>query len=233
MNEPTIISLSGLAISFIPVTIVIYFLYRWSLDYKRSSYATARMLLQLLVIGYFLEFVFAANLWIVLSLLTVMVLIASWIALGVIPDRRVQLYLQSLLAIGISGSLVLVLMLKGVMQIDSWHVPQIIIPIAGMIFANTMNAISLAADKYYADDLYLSDYIAARNGALRTALIPITNSFFAMGLVAIPGMMTGQILSGVSPLIAARYQIMVMCMIYGASGIGTILFLVFLKKKTV
>lgn len=231
-SGPTIISLSGLAISFVPVCIVIYFLYRWSLDYTHSAYATARMLLQLLVIGYFLEFVFAANLWTITFLLAVMMLIASWIALGVVPKRRLQLYSQALLSIGISGILVLILMLKGVMQIDSWHAPRIIIPIAGMIFANTMTAISLAADKYYADDLYLKNYVKARNGALRTALIPITNSFFAMGLVAIPGMMTGQILSGVSPLIAARYQIMVMCMIYGASGIGTILFLSFLKKKS-
>ena len=54
----------------------------------------------------------------------------------------------------------------------------------------------------------------------------MTNSLFAVGLVALPGMMTGQILSGVSPLIASRYQIMVMCMIFAAAGISTVIFLV-------
>ena len=66
----------------------------------------------------------------------------------------------------------------------------------------------------------------ARAVALKAALIPITNSLFAVGLVSLPGMMTGQILSGVSPFIAARYQIMVMCMIFGAAGISAALFLV-------
>ena len=69
------------------------------------------------------------------------------------------------------------------------------------------------------------DYTTARDTAMQTALIPIINSLFAVGLVSLPGMMTGQILSGVSPLIAVRYQIMVMAMIFGASGIATAVFL--------
>ena len=66
--------------------------------------------------------------------------------------------------------------------------------------------------------------------ALRTALIPIINSLLAVGLVSLPGMMTGQILSGVSPLIAVRYQIMVMCMIFGSAGITSAIFLHLIKK---
>jgi putative ABC transport system permease protein len=61
------------------------------------------------------------------------------------------------------------------------------------------------------------------------SIVPITNSLFAVGLVSLPGMMTGQILSGVSPLIAARYQIMVMCMIYGSAGISSCCFLKLVK----
>jgi len=60
---------------------------------------------------------------------------------------------------------------------------------------------------------------------MQAALIPIINALFAVGLVSLPGMMTGQILSGVSPLVAVRYQIMVMAMIFGASGIATAVFL--------
>ncbi|MEP1779528.1 ABC transporter permease, partial [Reichenbachiella sp.] len=75
------------------------------------------------------------------------------------------------------------------------------------------------------------DYTEARNTALRAALIPITNSLFAVGLVSLPGMMTGQILSGVSPLIAVRYQIMVMCMAFGSAGISVALFLVLVKTN--
>jgi putative ABC transport system permease protein len=60
-------------------------------------------------------------------------------------------------------------------------------------------------------------------------MIPVTNSLFAVGLVSLPGMMTGQILSGVSPLIAAKYQIVIMCMVFGASGLSASLYLLWAK----
>jgi putative ABC transport system permease protein len=65
----------------------------------------------------------------------------------------------------------------------------------------------------------------ARDTAFQTAMIPVVNALFAVGLVSLPGMMTGQILSGVSPLIAARYQIVVMCMIFASAGMSTAIFL--------
>ena len=76
----------------------------------------------------------------------------------------------------------------------------------------------------------LVTYKEARNTAMQASLIPIINSLFAVGLVSLPGMMTGQILSGVSPLIAVRYQIMVMTMIFGSSVISTAIFLTLIKK---
>ena len=74
-----------------------------------------------------------------------------------------------------------------------------------MIFANAMNSVSLAADRLEAEIGRDIEYNQARNIAFRASLIPITNSLFAVGLVSIPGMMTGQILSGVSP--AYRCQV--------------------------
>ena len=71
----------------------------------------------------------------------------------------------------------------------------------------------------------------ARLTAYQAAMIPVINSLFAVGLVSLPGMMTGQILSGVSPLIASRYQIMVMCMIFSAAGISTAVFLAFVRHR--
>ena len=94
-----------------------------------------------------------------------------------------------------------------------------------MIFANAMNSVSLAAERLEAETERNVPYDQARNIALRASLTPITNSLFAVGLVSLPGMMTGQILSGVSPLIAVRYQIMVMCMIFGSAGISAACFL--------
>ena len=109
--------------------------------------------------------------------------------------------------------------------------PRYTVPIAGMIFASSMNGISLAAERLQAEMDRNIDYVSARGISLRAALIPITNSLFAVGLVSLPGMMTGQILSGISPLIAVRYQIMVMCMIFSAVGLSSYLFLVLVRSK--
>jgi putative ABC transport system permease protein len=88
-----------------------------------------------------------------------------------------------------------------------------------------MTSVSLAAERHFSEIEKGVPYEEARRTALGAALIPITNSMLAVGLVALPGMMTGQILSGVDPLMAVRYQILVMCMIYAACGLAAAAFL--------
>ncbi len=100
-----------------------------------------------------------------------------------------------------------------------------------MIFANSMNTVSLAAERFETEISTGRNYYEVRAIALQTSLIPMINSLFAVGIVSLPGMMTGQILSGVSPIIAAQYQIMVMCMIFGSGGISAALYLTFLKTE--
>jgi putative ABC transport system permease protein len=94
-----------------------------------------------------------------------------------------------------------------------------------MIFASAMNTVSLAAERLEAEIGRGVARKEARRLAYSAALIPLLNILFAVGLVSLPGMMTGQILSGISPLIAVRYQIMVMCMLTGASGISAAIYL--------
>ena len=122
-------------------------------------------------------------------------------------------------------------MTQAVLNLHPWYLPSYVIPLAGMIFANSMNSISLAGERLQAELARDISYKKGRTIALKAALIPITNSLLAVGLVSLPGMMTGQILSGVSPLIAARYQIMVMCMIFGAAGLSTVCFLVLMRRQ--
>ena len=88
-----------------------------------------------------------------------------------------------------------------------------------------MNTVSLAAERFAAEISRGADGLESRRLAYRASLIPLMNALLAVGLVSLPGMMTGQILSGVEPLIAVRYQIMVMCMLTGASGIAAALYL--------
>ncbi len=190
------------------------------------------MLLQLLVIGYLLTFLFnVGKAWIVLSALSVMILAASWISLRTIPGHRVTLFGIALVSVFFGGGAVLAVVIFGVLDLDPWFAPHFVIPLAGMIFGGSMNSISLGGERLKVEMERGEPYLAARATALKTALIPITNSLYAVGLVSLPGMMTGQILSGVSPLVAVRYQIMVMCMLLAATGFSAILFLWLIRRR--
>ena len=227
MNESiTFIPYPRLLIIFIPVALVTYILYAWYLDWKNSIYALIRMLIQLMIIGYFLTYIFLSNdSLIVLIILISMVFIASWIALGTIPKHRSRLLQYAFISIMIGGGLTLLLVTQFVLKLDPWYMPRYMIPMAGMIFASSMNGVSLAAERLQAELERNINYDKAKGIALKASLIPITNSLFAVGLVSLPGMMTGQILSGISPHVAVRYQIMVMCMIFSAVGLSSYLFL--------
>ncbi len=226
MSSIANIDLFNLGIAFIPVLVVILILYLWSLEAGNAVYAFMRMLGQLLLAGYVLTFLFATeHSLVVMTVLAVMVVAASWIALGAIKEHRGFIFSRALVAIAVGGGCVLLLITQGVLGLEPWYEPRLMIPLAGMIFAAAMNAVSLAAERLYAELGRGVAYVEARNTAFHAALIPVVNSLFAVGLVSLPGMMTGQILSGVSPLIAARYQIMVMCMLFGATGLSVTLFL--------
>jgi putative ABC transport system permease protein len=225
------ITLYDLAVGFIPVVITLAIILGWSLSIKTALISIGRMLLQLLLIGYALNFIFSTeNSAIVTLVLSGMLLAASWISLSPVEHRSARLYVYSLVAISVSGILTLAVTTQGVLHLSPWYQPSVIIPIAGMIFSTSMNTVSLSAERFFAEYEREQDYSRCRNTAYQAAMIPMFNSLLAVGLVSLPGMMTGQILSGVEPLVAARYQIMVMLMVFGASGISAALFLQLLKS---
>lgn len=193
---------------------------RWQLKARYALYANGRMLVQLIAIGYVLNFIFDTDQpLVVAAVLVVMVLVASAIALRPLTARNARRYVLTLSAIGGIGVAMLVIVTQWVLDLDRWFEPRFVIPLAGMVFSNAMNTTSLAAERYESEIENARDTSEARRIALDAALIPQINALLAVGLVALPGMMTGQILSGVDPLIAVRYQIMVMCMLFGASGL--------------
>ena len=225
------ISLARLSIELIPIFVVVAIIYKWQLSYGKALYAIARMLLQLLLIGYVLIFIFQADkYWIVLSVLVVMICASSWIAMGVAGNHRTKLFRWALLSIFVGGGTNLLVVTQGVLVLQPWYEARYVVPLAGMIFANAMNTLSLAIERLNSELTRNTDYNKARNIAFQTSLIPVINSLFAVGVVSLPGMMTGQILSGVSPLVAVRYQIVVMCMIFSSAGISSALFLSLARK---
>ena len=206
---------------------------RWSLDWKKPFHATYRMLIQLTLIGYVLKHIFTSDTpSFILMILISMVFISAYIALGVVEKDRFNLFGIAILAIAIGGGFNLLIVTKFILVLDPWFQPRYLIPLAGMIFSSSMNGVSLAVERLYAELSRKVTYKIARGLALKAALLPIINSLFAVGLVSLPGMMTGQILSGISPLIAVRYQIVVMCMIFSSVGLSSYLFLTLNNKNT-
>ena len=220
------IPLRELSIMFIPTVYLLVIMYRWQLKAWVAVYANIRMIFQLLLAGYFLTYIFDTTQPIIIILLVVLMIgVATWITLRSFEGYEAKPYLIVLISIGGPGLILLFIVTQLVLEMPRWFEPNLVIPIAGMIFANSMNTVSLAAERFESEFKRGVSYIVARQTALDAALIPQINSLFAVGLVALPGMMTGQILSGIDPNIAVRYQIMVMCMVFGSGGIAAFTYL--------
>ena len=141
------------------------------------------------------------------------------------------------LSLFVSSFSVTVMALVLVIGTTPWYAPQYAIPLLGMILGNTMNGISLGLDRLTQDATQGRHIIEtrlalgqtwqqaisdSRREAIRVGLIPIINAMSAAGIVSLPGMMTGQILAGTPPVEAVRYQILVMFLIAGGTGFGTV-----------
>ncbi len=230
MDQISFIPLAKLMLGFIPVITLLGIMYFWGLKISNSIYANFRMLIQLLLIGYILTFIFETNEPIIIALVVLfMILMSAWIAMQPLKEKGVYPFVIIFISLALSGLAVLFLISQFIVDLPRWFEPRFVVPIAGMIFANSMNTVSLAGERFFIEKDRGKDYLGSRKIALETALIPQVNALFAVGLVSLPGMMTGQILSGIEPLMAARYQIMVMCMIFSTAGLSAVTYMAFKK----
>jgi putative ABC transport system permease protein len=225
------------AASLVVVSAVISLLLRLGLE-KRLIMAAVRTVVQLMLLGLVLRWVFAAGQWyFVVSLMATMTLIAGWAAVSRVERRYAGLLLDSVLAIWVSSWCVTAVALFHVVGVEPWYRPQYAIPLLGMILHNTLNGISLGMDRFSSElavkraevetllALGATRWEAARGviqEAVRTGMIPTINSMVVIGIVSIPGMMTGQLLAGVEPLQAGMYQMVIMFFIAAGASLGTV-----------
>jgi putative ABC transport system permease protein len=221
------IPLINLLYSLIPLLIVAFFYNKWANNKSEIVYATIRMIIQLLLVGYILIYLFKEkNIYIGICILIFMLLVSSWISLRNTQDKSLFHFSKIALSIGISSFLHLILIINFILDLDEFYEPKYVIPIAGMLLANAMNVLSLTIERFDKELSRNESFEEARRTAFKSALIPQINSLLAVGLVSLPGMMTGQILSGVDPLIAVRYQIMIMATILSSAGISLIIYFI-------
>ena len=199
-----------------------------------------RMIAQLLLVGLVLKTVFTlSSPWLTLLVAAVMVTFAGreiWAR----QDRR----LRGVWGFGLggtsmllAGTMVTVFALTTQIQPTPWWSPQFALPLFGMILGNTMTGVSLGLDTLHGALYTERAAIEARlllgssrwqavstalQRAVRSGFTPIINSMAATGVVSLPGMMTGQILSGVDPQEAVKYQILITLLIGGATGMGVL-----------
>ena len=239
----TILDLSwwqlGLALLLVVVVAVISLRQRLGLE-RDLLVGTVRTILQLYLVGLILAAVFSAARWYwVLVILVVMTAVATHAAVARLAKPIPGVYWIAAAALTISTAATLAYVIGVVVRPTPWWEPQYVIPIAGMILGNSMTSAALAGDRLQADLFTRRDEIEARlalgfsgreavqplvRAALRAAMIPTVNGMMTVGVVQLPGMMTGQILAGASPLTAIRYQIVVVFMLAVATALGSLLF---------
>ena len=204
---------------------------------KDLFWSGLRMFVQLLVVGYVLHLIFALKTPLpVLLILIVMVGFAVQTIGARVKTKMPHFYrvVGTAILFGCGGMTFFFCSL--VIGLEPWYDPRYLIPLAGMIIGNSMTGASLAVERLAAEFRERRDEIetglclggsiqavseTAVSSAFRAALIPSVNAMAAMGLVFLPGMMTGQILSGTEPLIAVKYQIAIMCVITGSVSLTT------------
>lgn len=227
MNEGVIpISIARIALSLVPLVLLGWIYHRSNRGGGLILYATGRMLVQLFLMGFVLVFIFQIeSALMIIPVLVFILSISSWIALRPLGLRNAKRYGRIFVSVGIACGGMLFYVLFLVIEASPLYQPRYFIPLAGMIFANAMTAISLAGERFDDERSRGVNVDQALAAAFKAALIPQVNAFLAVGLVSLPGMMTGQIIAGVDPLLAVRYQIVVMAMIFGSAGLSVALFL--------
>ncbi len=224
------------ALLLIPASII-YFLKLPLL--KSMIIAVTRMSVQLLFIGVYLKYLFERNaLWLNILWMIIMMLIAN-IALINRGKFNFRLFLPPLFISALMSAFTLTLIFVGlIIRPETFMDSRYLIPIFGMILGNVMNSNFLACERFYRGiqdnkkEFMTRLMLGASNQeaanaymlpALNASLSPMIMTISTIGLVSLPGMMTGQILGGSSPMIAISYQIAIMIMIFVSMTLSTFL----------
>ena len=243
MNDPAYIVLSWPDIAIASVFVIVNAILSIAMQlniHRRLLIAAARMVVQLALMALVLTWIFSivSLFWTAVCAL-VMILFAGR-EISARQERPLSGWWSYGLGTGsmmVGSVLVTVFGLVASLHSHPWYEPKYAIPLLGMILGNTMSGISLGlqsittglvsqragveAQLMLGATRYEAMLPAIRR-ALRSALMPIINSMSVLGIVSLPGMMTGQILGGVPPGDAAKYQILIMLLIAGGTGIGAV-----------
>lgn len=206
---------------------------------KNLLIATLRGIIQLIVVGFLLDSVFEIKQpLVIVGIILLMSLIAAREAKNRVREKVPYVLPIMWLSVAVGTVAIVAYTTFLVIQPEIWYSPQYLIPLAGMILGNSMNGAAIAAERFTQDLVKRSREIETylclgatpqqaianyQADAIRAAMIPTINTMMVAGVVSLPGMMTGQILSGVSPLLAVRYQLVILFAITTANLITALI----------
>lgn len=249
MNETIDIQIAQLAFAYIFVLVLLFIVKQKEIGHKGEILlASVRMTIQLVAVGFILNYVFAnQNPIYSLLILFVMEIFAIYNIYGRVGEK-ISKKLKIIIAVSmfLGTSISIFFFVLAVVGLDPWFRADYFIPLSGMLIGNSMTGISLGVNHLvngFRDNKDLiENYLMLgaepeaavkkiSNRAFYNAVLPTINSMMGMGIVFLPGMMTGQILAGASPIIAIKYQIAIMMGILGSVTL-TVFFMINKGSKT-
>lgn len=209
--------------------------------------ASLRSIIQLFLIGYFLKQIFSITRFLpLLPILCLMLLVSGHAVIQRSKYKFKNMYVMTLFTMSSSSFFTAFVMTFFIVKNSPWFAPQYFIPILGMILGNSMNGIALSIDSFLEHLKQNANWVEAQlamgatrweathsvfRNSIRKGMIPIINTMSVVGLVQLPGMMTGQILAGADPVSAIKYQLVILFMIVTAILLGSILATYFTYQK--
>ena len=228
------------------IPIVISFQRKLGIE-KDLLIGTVRTFIQLMIIGYVLKYIFNFKKWyFVLLMIAIMAIVAGYNAVKRQKTKIKGLFPIVTLSIFLGAGIAMATLILLILRVSPWYEPQYLIPISGMMLGNAMNATALAVDRLIGETrgrrweieaaLALgASPIKAINPLLRdtasAAMMPTINAMMVVGIVQLPGMMTGQIIGGVAPEQSVRYQIIIMYMLATSVIVSCMTILYFFYRK--
>lgn len=202
--------------------------------------AALRAAAQLLLVGFILKYVFdSSSPWLILGVALIMTTLAAYEVWS-----RQKTKFSGVWGVGIGAAataiavvLVMTYTVVSIVTVEPWYTPQVFIPFVGIILGSVMNGVGISLNVFNTGLMRERNAIEGQlalgatrrqalkplqRNALRSGFIPIVNQMSAAGVITLPGMMTGQILAGMPPYEAAKYQILVLFLLAGAAGFGAL-----------
>lgn len=248
MNEIVAIQLPQLLLALLFIIMAQVTSMIWHLGLNRDiTIGALRTVSQLFLMGYALTFIFKAeSLPLTVGIFVVMVVSAVFIVKGRVRERDVPYLLPTFLTMVTSYFLTALFVSYAIVGVTPWWEPRYFIPTAGMVIGNSMSALAISIERLFSQMRQQRDLIEMKlslgadfreasseifRSAVKAGMIPSINAMMGVGLVFLPGMMSGQILAGTDPLIAIRYQIVVMFMLVGSTALSSIIVMLVIRRR--